>query len=239
MQLQKITSLVATVAALSGAACGKGDADVETRAREALITGKPPRIEPLRTEEFTDEMRETIRSMARLTPTPDSDDEALSGNTESADPGVTEMLATMIRHPELYGYHLDLARVLFQGALPPRDRELAILRVGWLLQAPYEWGEHVWIGKENGLSAEEIERVTRGSSAEGWSERDRAIVRSVEELIGDAMISDGAWDVLASEFDEKQLIELVMLVGQYQTVAYYQNSLRLRPREGNEGLSSR
>ena len=53
------------------------------------------------------------------------------------------------------------------------------------------------------------------------------------------MISDATWEVLDSSLDDKQLIELVMLVGQYQTVAYYQNALRVRLREGNAGLSAR
>jgi alkylhydroperoxidase family enzyme len=81
--------------------------------------------------------------------------------------------------------------------------------------------------------------VTRGSTAPGWSDHDRAILRAVEELRADAMISDATWSVLAGDLDDRQLIELVMLIGQYETVAYYQNALRLRLREGNQGLSAR
>jgi alkylhydroperoxidase family enzyme len=227
MPFHRFTSLLGAIAALCG-----GTAAADPQARQALITGKPPRIGPLDPSEFTDEMRAVIRSMSQLAVDPPP-----AGEQRQE---ITEMLATMIRHPELYGRHIDLAKVLLsRGALPARARELAILRVGWLLQAPYEWGEHVTIAKRVGLGAEEIERVIRGSGAAGWSERDRAILRAVEELLGDAMISDETWTVLAREFDDKQLIELVILVGQYQTVAYYQNALRLRLREGNGGLSAR
>ena len=151
-----------------------------------------------------------------------------------------EMLATLVRHPELFRHHVETGILLLsRGALSPRDRELAVLRIGWLCQAPYEWGEHVQIGKRVGLSEEEIERLIRGSAAPGWSDRDRAIVRAVEELHRDAMISDATWEILARDLDDQQLIEFVMLVGHYQTVAYYQNALRIRLRDANHGLSAR
>ena len=120
-----------------------------------------------------------------------------------------------------------------------RDRELAILRVGWLSQAPFEWGSHVKISKRIGVTAEEIERVTEGSSAPGWSKRDRAILRAVEELHFDSMVTDETWADLQEFFNDKKLIELLILVGQYKTVAYYQNSLRLPMAEGNLGLLAR
>jgi hypothetical protein len=52
-------------------------------------------------------------------------------------------------------------------------------------------------------------------------------------------ISDATWGMLARRLDERQLIELPIVVGQYQTVAYYQNSLRLRLHTGNLGLKAR
>jgi len=54
-----------------------------------------------------------------------------------------------------------------------------------------------------------------------------------------AMISDATWLTLTRRLDERQLIELPIIVGQYQTVAYYQNSLRLRLHTGNLGLKAR
>jgi alkylhydroperoxidase family enzyme len=204
----------------------------DAHARQELILGKPPRIQPLEADEFTEEARRVIDSMSQL-----SFESSVDSRPEAE---VTEMLATMVRHPELYGSHIALAKLfLTKGTLSPRDRELAILRTGWLCQAPYEWGEHVKLAKQAGVSTAEIERVTQGSAAPGWSDHDRAILRAAEELRHDAMLSDETWAVLAASLDDRQLIELVMLVGQYQTIAYYQNALRLRLRDGNEGLSAR
>ena len=111
--------------------------------------------------------------------------------------------------------------------LSARDRELAVLRVGWLCRAPYEWSQHVEIAKRYGVGAEEIARIPEGSTAPGWSSHDAAILRGVEELIADAAISHATWASLASRWNERQMIELPALVGQYRAVAGMQNSLRL------------
>jgi hypothetical protein len=64
-----------------------------------------------------------------------------------------------------------------------RDRELAVLRIGWLCRAPYDWGEHVDIGWRCGVTRAEIPQIIAGSAATGWSLHDRAILRGVEELL--------------------------------------------------------
>lgn len=106
-----------------------------------------------------------------------------------------------------------------------------------LLQAPYEWGEHVQHSKKYGLTVEEIERVTCGSAAPGWTAHEAAILRTCEALRADVFVSDETWAILARSFDEAQLFELLVLIGQFTNVAYFQNALRLEP--GNEGLAAR
>jgi alkylhydroperoxidase family enzyme len=55
-----------------------------------------------------------------------------------------EILRAMLHHPKLFASPTDVGiRLLKDDALSPRERELAILRIGWLCQAPYRWGEHV------------------------------------------------------------------------------------------------
>lgn len=202
----------------------------DTRAREALILGSPPRVAPLAPDAITEEMRDAV---AQLTG-------RVTDAASSERPEVPDMLATMVRHPTLLAPHLTLAGLLLtRGELAPRDRELTVLRVAWLCLAPYEWGEHVEIGKRVGLRADEIERIIEGSTAPGWNGHDRAILAAVEELHADAMISDETWAELERDLDDRQLIELLILVGQYHTVAYYQNALRLTLREGSAGLSAR
>jgi alkylhydroperoxidase family enzyme len=149
-------------------------------------------------------------------------------------------LEIMIRHAELYKAHMDVAqKYLSECELDIRDRELAILRIGWLSQAPFEWGAHVKIAKRNGITSEEIERVIEGSFAAGWTRKDCAIVRAMEELHAASMITDETWADLQEYYNDRMLIELVILAGQYKTVAYYQNCLRLPLPDSNQGLSAR
>ena len=63
-------------------------------------------------------------------------------------------------------------------------------------------------------------------------------MRAVEELDTDEIISDSTWEVLARAYNVQQLIEFPVLVGAYQGIAYLQNSLRVRLRLENEGLSA-
>jgi alkylhydroperoxidase family enzyme len=147
---------------------------------------------------------------------------------------------TLAHTPDAFAAFLDLGTELSTGtALDPRSRELVILRVGWLLGGPYVWGEHVIIGRREGLSPDEIERVIQGSAADGWSDKERALLKAVEELNADAMIADATWTELARYFHERQLVELPMLVGHYFQTIFVQNALRIRLNPHNMGLPSR
>src|SRR5438093_5519002 len=83
---------------------------------------------------------------------------------------------TLAHHPKLFKRWLVFANhVLFKSSLAPRERELVILRTGWLCRAEYEWGQHVIIGRASGLSDAEIERITQGPAAPGWGPFDAAL----------------------------------------------------------------
>jgi alkylhydroperoxidase family enzyme len=150
-----------------------------------------------------------------------------------------DFFGTLAHSPEVCRAYLELGAALAAtGTLPPRERELAILRVGWLCGAPYEFGEHVVVAHRIGLTDGEIERVAAGSAAEGWTTRERAVLRAVEELHADAMIADGTWAELARHFDDRQLVELPMLVGHYHMTAFVQNALRIPLNAHNRGLAA-
>jgi alkylhydroperoxidase family enzyme len=199
--------------------------------REQLIVGKPPRMPPLVGDEVT---KSAMILTARLRKA------ALPGAPPLAVSEMPEIMTTLMCHPDLWERVALLSiQLLGHGALARRDAELAILRTAWLCQAPYEWGEHVVQGKNAGVTAKEIGRIIAGSSARGWSAHDRAILRAVEELHDDAMITDATWRRLAKRLDHKQLFELLVLIGQFTSVAYFQNAVRLRLPAKNLGLSAR
>jgi alkylhydroperoxidase family enzyme len=202
--------------------------DERARRRQREVLGDGPRIEPLKPHEldaFALEINDRIRAMANR----DLDPKTLDN--------LPEVIGTMLRHPALFERHVAMGIAFaIDGALPPRDRELAVLRVGWLCGAPYEFGEHVFLARDQGFDAAQIAAVKQGSSAPLWSDHERAVLLAVEELHGGGAISDATWAALAAVYDQRQLIELPMLIGHYQQTAYVQNALRMRLHPGNEGL---
>jgi alkylhydroperoxidase family enzyme len=136
------------------------------------------------------------------------------------------IFTTLVRHPRLFRRWSPFGGVLLRrGELSGRHRELLILRTAWHCRAHYEWGQHVAIAREAGLSNDEITSVAGAVDPGGWSELDRAVLRAADELHADACISDATWTLLAMHLDERQLIEVCMVVGQYHLVAYTLNSL--------------
>ncbi len=139
---------------------------------------------------------------------------------------VLNVLATLARHPKLFERFMTFGfYILQEQTLPDRDREILILRIGWLCQAEYEFGQHTLMGKRAGLTDEEILRITKGPDDPGWSVFDAALVRAVDELYYDAIISDTTWKVLSERYNEKQFMDVIFTVGDYNLVSWALNSL--------------
>jgi alkylhydroperoxidase family enzyme len=108
-----------------------------------------------------------------------------------------------------------------KNALPPREREIVILRIGFLCRSGYEWTQHAEIGKRSGLTDDEIERIKSG---QGFSAADTALIRACDELHARQFISDAAWAELKAHFSEKQCMDAVFTAGQYTQVSMMLNT---------------
>lgn len=149
------------------------------------------------------------------------------------------IFATLARHPKLFKRWSDFGGVLlYAGVLPARDRELLILRTGWNCGSDYEWGQHVRIGLDAGLTPDEIAAIAGEGAPDdpGWSANDALLLRAADELHRDATIGDDTWAALAATYSERQLIELCMTVGQYHLVAFTLNALGVQREDGVPGL---
>lgn len=181
-----------------------------------------PRIAPLPPEEQDAQARELLGTAGTGTPVPDAP--------------AANIFTTLVRHPGLFRRWLPFGGKLLTGKLPPRERELLILRTGWRCRSEYEWGQHVLIGQASGLTDEEIARIKDGPGATGWSPFDAGLLRAADELHDDNRVSDATWDVLAARYDDRQLIEVPMLVGQYHLVAFTLNTLGVQREPGVPGF---
>ena len=172
-----------------------------------------PRVPPLAESDRDEQARELL---------------ALAGGPTR---GAVNIFTTLVRHPGLFRKWLPFGGKLLAGKLPARDRELLILRTGWNTRADYEWHQHVRIARAAGVADDEIERVQAGPDAPGWSAADALLLRAADELHVDACITDATWTALAARYDQRQMIELPMLVGHYHMVAFALNSLGVQVEE--------
>ncbi len=62
-------------------------------------------------------------------------------------------------------------------------------------------------------------RIAVGTDAPEWSDLERALLRAVDELLGDALIGEETWSTLAADLDDRQLMDVVFTVGAYDVLA--------------------
>jgi AhpD family alkylhydroperoxidase len=152
----------------------------------------------------------------------------LAGRVTGTEPPA--VFLTLGRHRRLFwGWLLFAGALMPGGRLPRRETELVILRVATLAGSDYEVTQHRRLGRRAGLTAAEIDRVADGREAEGWSPRERLLLRVTDELNADRDLSDETWAELRGVLDERECIELLMLVGHYTMLATTLTTLRVRP----------
>jgi alkylhydroperoxidase family enzyme len=172
------------------------------------------------------------------------DPDSLEGEPREILAGVSlgpavNIFRTLANHPKLLKRWLVFGNhVLFKSTLPPRDRELLILRTGWLCRSEYEWGQHVIIGRASGLSDDEIRRVTRGPDEPGWSPFDATLLHAADELHEDYCVGDETWNALSERYSAEQLMDLVFTVGQYTLVSMALNTFGVQLDPGVQGFPS-
>jgi alkylhydroperoxidase family enzyme len=154
--------------------------------------------------------------------------------------GVTaNIFLTLANHPGLMRRYLPFGgKLLAKGKLPDREREIVILRTAWLCRSDYEWGQHVRIGRDAGLTDAETERIPDGPDGDGWSSFEATLLRATDELVIDHRLSDATWNALAVRYDDQQMIELTLLAGNYAMIAGMLNSVGVEREEGVVGLTS-
>jgi alkylhydroperoxidase family enzyme len=163
-----------------------------------------PRIAPLSDAEMGPEQKEALKDFG---------------------PNILNIFRTMVREPKALtrfnawgGYVLSK-----RNAVPEREREIVILRVGYLCKSGYEFTQHTRIGLASGLTQDEIERIKQGADA-GWSPADAVLIRVADELHADQFVTDETWRELAKHYTEKQCMDVVFTVGQYTQVSMFLNT---------------
>jgi 4-carboxymuconolactone decarboxylase len=183
-----------------------------------------PRIPPVAKENLTDDQRQVLERTENLA-------SAIGAQ------GLINFPSTMANHPELsrdfgvFGSHM-----LTKNTLSARDRELLILRTGWLCRAEYEWAQHAPIGRAAGLTEDDFAHIMKGPDATGVPAHDKLLLRAATELHDKTFISDETWNALAKTYDTKQMMDLVFTVGAYTVVSMAINSFGMQLEQGVTGF---
>lgn len=113
--------------------------------------------------------------------------------------------------------------------LDPRLRELAILQVGYLTASPYEWSHHVRIGRDFGVTDEDLKAVVAATRGEphDLGELEANVLRAARELTTDRGVTDGTWAALAAHLDDGRRVDLVLIISFYNAVVRVLGGLRV------------
>lgn len=151
----------------------------------------------------------------------------LAGRAMHTDPPA--IFTVLGRGRGLFWGWLHFAGALMPGGkLPRRETELVILRVASLRRCDYEFTHHARLGRRAGLTPVEIAAIRDGRPRE-WSATDRLLLDAAAELVETRDLADATWLRLRQQYDDRRLVELLLLVGHYDMLATTLMTLRLPP----------
>jgi alkylhydroperoxidase family enzyme len=189
------------------------------------MTGKQPRVDIGMT--ITRPSLPRIPLVSRDAYTPEQ--AALASGRDSYN--LTRMF---VNHPDFYRVFIPFVeKLMSRSLLPPRDREILILRTLELCDESYEENHHTRIALTLGMSVAEVEAAQTGKGA-ALGTFDLMLVRAAEELVNDRCMSDEGWGALAKRYTVEQMIEVVFLVGTYSMLSMATNSFGM-PIDGSSG----
>jgi 4-carboxymuconolactone decarboxylase len=167
-----------------------------------------PRIPPLSESEWNEEQKELLTAVRKQMGV------------------IYNLVSTTARHPEWCKASFETAfYVATKSTIPPKDREILILRTAWLCGTEYVFGHHTLVARAAGLSDDEIFRLTQVPDIDAWSIFEAALIRAADELKKDAFIQDNTWKIISEQYNEKQLMDVIITVGYYNLVSMILNSL--------------
>lgn len=146
-------------------------------------------------------------------------------------PGTDVQPAASVRlmlrqHPELAAAMHGLGWFLLdpgKAVLEVRVRELAVARTTARTGSEYQWGMHQAVfGDAAGFTdAQRVSTVHGGPDDPVWDERDRAVLRAVDELLDTDRLSDAGWAALRAHLSEAAVVELLTVVGMFVMNSYW------------------
>lgn len=138
---------------------------------------------------------------------------------------VFNIFKTIAHHPKLMKRWMVFSNHTFsKSTLSDRDREIVIMRTGWLAKCDYEFAQHVPIAQRAGMDDKDFENIKSGPDAAGISTHDALLLRAVDELVNDTFLCDETWQALTNDYSVQQITDIIFTVGNYNMLAMALNS---------------
>lgn len=167
--------------------------------------------------------------MPRLEPLPPPYSPSVTEDLTKLMPPGMEPLAlfkTLAHNPRVLG-RVRRGGLLDPGSIPIRARELMILRTTALCGAEYEWGVHAaFFASAAELNEEQLEATVTGRF-DAFSPAERVLLEACDMLHASSRLDDATWWKLRVHWRPEQLVELVMLAGQYHGISYLINAFEI------------
>jgi alkylhydroperoxidase family enzyme len=159
--------------------------------------------------------------MARL---PYLDKEDLSPEYRDLLKRPINLTRVLVNSPQARQAGMAMADYIRYGSkLDGRLRELAILQIGYLARAAYEWSHHIKIGHDFGVSDDDIRELIKATEGKPTKLDDRTlcVLRAAREMELDRGISKATFEKLRGYLDKVEIVDLIV------TIAHYNGIVRL------------
>ena len=151
----------------------------------------------------------------------------------SADGRPGNALRTLLHVPALADSFMSFPAYLSKDStLPPRHRELLILRTAWLLNSDYLWSTHVPAARAAGFTTADVRRVAEGPDAKGWTAFEATLLRVADQLFRNSFVNDAEYEALGAEYDQPHTMDAVMTVADFLSLGLIYNALGVQPDAG-------
>jgi len=141
---------------------------------------------------------------------------------------VLNLFKAMAHSPQVGRRFLGLGNaILFKGVVPPPLRELAILRVGHINQANYEWTQHVPIALRVGVRQEQIDALPEWKTSGEFDKTEQAILRYTDEETLNIRVRDETFAAVRAILTEEGVVELTTTIGYYGMVCRILEALQV------------
>ena len=158
-----------------------------------------------------------------------------AGSGHAYDPVKFDVIGLLVRHPDLARVFLTYNGFLLQsGQLPARLREMLILRVAHVHRSAFEWGQHVKMATDAGVSEDELAQLVQGNS--GFEGADLLVLEAADELLANGHADWPTWQRLVDALGERQAMEVIFVVGTYVLTGMAFGTWRVPPAPGTAPL---